>query len=133
MSSEGTAERLAEQARLEVAGRLLVGRAKRGEIGPIYERTALVDTCIGYLSKCMNIMLVGEHGTGKNAIVESIALRMAAGEIPEPRWLDIVETDPRKLVVGCLYVGNLENKLTLSWTTATNSRHSCSLTTRTCP
>ena len=112
MAEEGTPDRLAEHAKLNVAGRMLDELAKSNVIGPVYERVELVDLCVNFLAASNHILLVGEPGTGKNALVESIAMRIAASRVPRGfHWKHVVEVNPAKLIVGCIYVGNLENKL----------------------
>jgi ATP-dependent Clp protease ATP-binding subunit ClpA len=107
---ESTEERIEMSARLENAGKLLVKLAEAGKIGPIYERKEYVDKCWEYVLAGNNLLLVGENGVGKNAIVESIAIRLAK---ENPFSLEILETNVVKLLEGCLYIGNLENKIAL--------------------
>lgn len=113
MSGEGSPERLAEHARLDQVGRILDLLARKGKIGPIFDRKELVNACVRSAERLNNLILVGKHGTGKNAVVEGIATRIARNKLPGFPWQTVVETNPSKLALGCMYVGNLENKLKL--------------------
>jgi len=110
---DGATERIEKASQIEGTGFLLDKLAKEGKIGPIYERKDLVEYCTNTLSKGNNLLLAGPHGVGKNAVVESIAIRIAndvAGNLPIKH---ILETNSSKMLEGCLYTGNLENKVQL--------------------
>jgi len=109
--AEETPQRLAEAARLQETGRMLDELAKERKIGAIYEREEIVDKCIRLLALNVNVVLVGEPGTGKNAVVESIAHKIANNEISHLDWQHIVEVNATRLQWGCIYAGNLENKM----------------------
>jgi len=112
MTEESSEERIKRCAQITEAGRLLVNLAKSGKIGPIFIRKDYVDRCLTYLSSENNILIVGEPGVGKNAIVESIALELAKEDsFSTPCAKEILEINATKLLEGCLYVGNLENKI----------------------
>jgi ATP-dependent Clp protease ATP-binding subunit ClpA len=109
--SEEAEERLKKASEIEAAGFLLDKLAKEKKIAPIYERKEFVRYCINSLVKGNNLMLVGAHGVGKNAIVESIAIYLSSISDQDFPIKHILETNSSKLLEGCLYVGNLENKL----------------------
>ncbi|MGC8978781.1 AAA family ATPase [Caldisericum sp.] len=109
--SEEAEERLKKTSEIEAAGFLLDKLAKEKKIAPIYERKEFVRYCINSLVKGNNLMLVGAHGVGKNAIVESIAIYLSSISDQDFPIKHILETNSSKLLEGCLYVGNLENKL----------------------
>jgi len=104
-------ERLKKASKIEEAGFLLDELAKEKKIAPIYERREFVKYCISNLSRGNNLMLVGAHGVGKNAIVESIAIFLSLVPGEDFPIKHILETNTSKLLEGCLYTGNLENKL----------------------
>ncbi|MEM3473606.1 MAG: AAA family ATPase [archaeon] len=104
-------ERLKAISELKTSGLLLDELAREKSIAPIYERKEFVERCISSLLKGNSLMLVGNHGVGKNAIVESIAIYLSKiSDLTFP-FLHILETNSTRLLEGCLYVGNLENKV----------------------
>ena len=112
MTEESSEERIRRSAQIAEAGRLLVNLARSGKIGPIFIRKNYVDICLKYLSSGNNLLIVGEPGVGKNAIVESIALEVAKEASSFSLYAkEILEINATKLLEGCLYVGNLENKI----------------------
>ena len=91
---------------------------KKGKIGPIYERKEYVDICLNYIKSHRNVLLIGDHGVGKNALVEYLAKRIVMFCDENSPLYDsnfpykhIVETNAAKLYEGCFYAGNLENKI----------------------
>jgi len=110
-SGEASEERLKKASEIEAAGFLLDKLAKEKKIAPVYERKEFVKSCIINLSKGNNLMLVGDHGVGKNAIVESIAIFLSSILDQDFPIKHILQTNSSKLLEGCLYTGNLENKL----------------------
>ena len=98
-------------AEIAESGLLLDELAKENKIGPIYERKELVEYCFKKLLSNNNLMIVGKPGVGKNAIVESIAIRIASITDENFPIKHVLQTNPSKLVEGCYYVGHLENKL----------------------
>lgn len=104
-------DRLKRTSEVEEAGLLLDKLAKEENFAPIYERKELVKYCIDNLLRRNNLMLVGTHGVGKNAIVESIAIFLSSISDEDFPIKHILETNSSKLLEGCLYTGNLENKL----------------------
>lgn len=107
---EDAEERIKIASEIEESGFLLDKLAKENKIGPIYERKDFVKQCISSLLKGSNLMLVGAHGVGKNAIVESIAIYLSSIKDLAFPLRHILETNSSKLLGGCLYVGNFENK-----------------------
>jgi ATP-dependent Clp protease ATP-binding subunit ClpC len=71
---------------LERFGRDLVGRARDGKLGPIVGRDRELDAIVEVLLRRTkrNPILLGPAGSGKTAIVEGLALRIAAGTVPKP-------------------------------------------------
>ena len=57
-------------------------------------------------------MLIGEPGVGKTAIVEGIAQRIVAGDVPSTlRDRDLIELDMSALVAGAKYRGEFEERI----------------------
>lgn len=108
---EESEKRLKKVSEVEASGFLLDELAKEENFAPIYERKEFVKYCIDNLLKRNNLMLVGAHGVGKNAIVESIAIFLSSISKEDYPVKHILETNSSKLLEGCLYTGNLENKL----------------------
>jgi ATP-dependent Clp protease ATP-binding subunit ClpC len=79
------AARASSTPTLERFGRDLVGMARDGKLGPIVGRDRELDAIVEVLLRRTkrNPLLLGPAGTGKTAIVEGLALRIAAGAVPE--------------------------------------------------
>lgn len=114
MAEESSEKRLERLSNIEEAGKLLIKLARENLIGPIYERKEFVDKCLKLISEKNNLIIVGEHGVGKNAIIESLALRIVklksnneGNNLPD----EILEINTTKIMEGCIYIGNLENKV----------------------
>ena len=94
-------------------GRDLTAQAKNGELDPVVGRQIEIDRVIQILSrrKKNNPILIGEPGVGKSAIVEGLALRIAAKEIPALAEKRIVSLDIASMVAGTTYRGQLEERI----------------------
>jgi ATP-dependent Clp protease ATP-binding subunit ClpC len=104
-------EELKKASRLESIGRNLTHLAFEGRIGPIYERKEIISELASQL--CIgenNILLVGEPGTGKNAVVEGLACWIARNEVDLP-YKVIVECTHVSFQAFCMYVHEFETKL----------------------
>jgi type VI secretion system protein VasG len=90
------------------------GRARAGQIDPVFGRDAEIRTIIDILLKRRknNPILVGEAGVGKTAIVEGLALRIVQGDVPESlRDVELRGLDLGLLQAGAGVKGEFENRI----------------------
>jgi type VI secretion system protein VasG len=92
----------------------LTARARAGQIDPVLGRDFEIRQVIDILTRRRqnNPILTGEAGVGKTAVVEGFALRVAAGDVPEPLKKVAVRTlDLGLLQAGAGVKGEFENRL----------------------
>ena len=92
----------------------LTARARQGEIDPVLGRDFEVRQLIDILTRRRqnNPILTGEAGVGKTAVVEGLALRIAAGDVPPPlRPVALRVLDLALLQAGAGVRGEFENRL----------------------
>jgi ATP-dependent Clp protease ATP-binding subunit ClpB len=99
---------------LERYARDLTEQARRGKLDPVIGRDDEVRRVMQVLSRRTknNPVLIGDPGVGKTAIVEGIAQRIVAGDVPELlKSKRIVQLDLGALVAGSKYRGEFEDRL----------------------
>jgi type VI secretion system protein VasG len=92
----------------------LTARARAGQIDPVLGRDFEIRQVVDILTRRRqnNPILTGEAGVGKTAVVEGFALRIAAGEVPEPlRNVALRSLDLGLLQAGAGIKGEFENRL----------------------
>lgn len=95
-------------------GRNLVEAASKGKLDPVIGRDAEIRRVIRILSRRTknNPVLIGEAGVGKTAIVEALARKIAAGEVPDGlRGKRLVSLDLTSMVAGTKYRGDFEDRV----------------------
>lgn len=113
-AQEGGQEQKQDRSVIEDFGFDLTKAAAEGKLDPVVGRETEIARVIEILGrrKKNNPMLIGEPGVGKSAIVEGIALRIAAGEIsPALAKKRLISLDIASVVAGTKYRGDFEKRL----------------------
>lgn len=122
--TDKTEDKMREAASIDNLGRNLTKIAEEGQLRLVYERKDEIKNLASLLvTGEFNVILVGQSGVGKNAIVEGLARwihKAKSSSVPDELKnilnddlvnKKIIETNASDFIIGCHYAHNLENKI----------------------
>ncbi|WP_394293298.1 type VI secretion system ATPase TssH [Aeromonas rivipollensis] len=116
VSANGTSTQAALPADASLLARFTVNvteQARQGTLDPVLCRDHEIDLMIDILSRRRknNPIVVGEAGVGKSALIEGLALRMVAGQVPEKlRGVELMTLDLGAMQAGASVKGEFEKR-----------------------